>query len=98
LLDVDPTGGRDSNTSSIQARIDGLDIRVGVLTQDGLNALAKLVQLFLQNFVLGVVGFGSHIACKFIEFVESEVKHGALPRLRYNSQPVGYRVIGEEWR
>jgi hypothetical protein len=58
--------------------IGGSDIRVGVLAQDSLNALTKLVQLLLQ-FVLGVVGFGSHIAYKLIEFVESEVNTGRCP-------------------
>jgi hypothetical protein len=37
-------------------------ISVVVLAQYGFDALAELVQLFLQDLVLGVVGFGSDVA------------------------------------
>ena len=66
-------------------RIAASDIRIGVLAQDSLNALAKLVQVFLQGLILGVVGFGCHIANKFVEFVESEAKYRTLSRLRHDS-------------
>ena len=62
--------------------------------QDGFNAFAELGQLFLQDFVLGMVCFGGHIARKFIEFVESEVKHGALPQAGIQEAP-GFAVFFE---
>jgi hypothetical protein len=63
--------------------------------QDIFNALAELVELFLQDFVLRVVGFGSHVANQIIELVEREVKHRLLPGWRNGSQAGRQGLMGE---
>src|SRR6516162_483380 len=73
----------------------GSGFGIGVSAQDTLDALAEPVELFLQDFVLSMIGFGGHIADQFIEFVEGEVKHRPLPRLRRDSQAVRQRLVSE---
>jgi hypothetical protein len=76
-------------------KVGSSGIRIGVLAQDSFNALAELVELFLQDFILGVVGFGSHVANQFIELVEREVKHRPLPGWRHGSQAARQGLVGE---
>jgi hypothetical protein len=55
-------------------------VRVSVLAQDTFNAVAELVQLLLQDFVLGMVGFSGDRTHQFIQIIQGEVKDGAPPR------------------
>jgi len=69
-------------------------VRVSVLAQDTFNAVAELVQLLLQDFVLGTVGFSGNRTHQFIQIIQGEVKDGVPPRWRH-SQAVSQLVIGE---